>query len=183
MQAAMEPGSRAARVALAGLAEAVEEREGTTVFRVEPRRLREAAARLREAGYTYLLSISGVDEPKQERIRIVYHFTRPDSPGEVVALETAVPRGEPRVPSISSIYPAALYQEREEHEMLGIEFEGLPDTRHLLLPEDWPAGVYPLRRDYRVPDEPFMAPRQSKPLEELRRRAADGAGEGQQTGG
>jgi NADH:ubiquinone oxidoreductase subunit C len=162
-----------AKLALAGLAEAVEERHGFTVFRVPARRLREAAERLRGAGYTYLLSISGVDEPKQARIRVVYHFTRPDSPGEVVALETSVPRDEPRLPSIHDIYPAALFQEREEHEMLGIVFEGLPDTRHLLLPPDWPPNVYPLRKDYRVADEPFMSRRPSKPLEELRKRLAE----------
>jgi len=160
----------AAKVALAGLAEKVETRDTYTVFKVPAGSLREAAERLKQAGYTYLLSISAVDEPKEGRIRLVYHFARPEDPGDVVALETTVPRSEPRIPSIHDIYPAALYQEREEHEMLGVVFEGLPDTRHLLLPEDWPSGVYPLRRDYRVVEEPFMARRQSKPLEELRKR-------------
>lgn len=177
MEQGVQPKGAAAKVALAGLAEAVEEREGFTAFRVPAPRLREAAARLREAGYTYLLSISGVDEPKEKRIRVVYHFARPEDPGDVVALEVLLPRDEPRVPSLGDLYPAAVFQEREEHEMLGIVFEGLRDTRHLLLPEDWPHGVYPLRKDYRVVDEPFLSRKPSKPLEALKAAEKGSGGE------
>ena len=155
---------------LGDLARRIASREGYQAAVVPRERLREAAERLRSAGYDMLLSISGVDEPKRKVIRVVYHFTSSRNPRSLVALETEAPRDEPRVPSISDIYPAAELQEREEHEMLGIIFEGLRDTRHLLLPEDWPEGVYPLRKDFRVPDEPWMStkpPRHS--LEDLKR--------------
>ncbi|NOZ88637.1 MAG: NADH-quinone oxidoreductase subunit C, partial [Crenarchaeota archaeon] len=112
-------------------------------------------------------------------IRVVYHFTSSRSPSSLVALEVEVPRGEPRLPSISDVYPAAELQEREQREMLGVEFEGLRDRRHLLLPEDWPEGVYPLRKDFRVPDEPFMSTRPSgHSLEDLQRMLAELEGEG-----
>ena len=156
-------------MALEQYAKRVEERSGVRVYIVEPGSLRGIVEALHREGYDYLLSISGVDEPKAKRIRVVYHFTRSSDPGSVVAVEVGVPRDRPVVPSISDLYPAAALQEREEHEMLGIVFEGLHDTRHLLLPEDWPEGSYPLRKDFVVREEPFMSTRPSKPLEELKK--------------
>ncbi len=149
-------------------AERVENREGVPVYVTSPSMLRETIKKLVDLGFDYLLSISGIDEPKEQRIRIVYHLTSSSSPKNVVAVEVSVPRQDPRVPSISDIIPAALFQEREEHEMLGIVFEGLPDTRHLLLPSDWPKNVYPLRKDFVVRDEPIVSPQPSKPLSVLK---------------
>ncbi len=158
------------------LARRVEEREGIRVYIVEPGVLRDAALALLDAGYDMLLSLSGVDEPKRSRIRLVYHFARSSSPGDVVALETAVSYERPMAPSIHDIYPAAQLQEREEHEMLGVVFEDNPDLRHLLLPEDWPHGVHPLRKSFRVAEEPFTSPTPSKPLEELKKKLGEEAG-------
>ncbi|OWJ54579.1 hypothetical protein Pdsh_05995 [Pyrodictium delaneyi] len=149
---------------LRGIASEVREQQTYRAAIVPPERLREAAEALRDAGYNYFLSLSAVDEPKQGRIRLVYHFTRIDNPSDLVALEVYVSRDNPRVSSIADIYPAAQLQEREEHEMLGVIFEGNPDLRHLLLPEDWPENVYPLRKDFRVVEEPFTTTKQSKPI-------------------
>ncbi len=176
----MEAGApRPLEEALEGLEARMVDREGYRAAVVPAGRLREAAERLRAAGYDMLLSISGVDEPKRKVIRVVYHFTSSRSPSSLVALEVEVPREEPRLPSISDVYPAAELQEREQREMLGVEFEGLRDRRHLLLPEDWPEGVYPLRKDFRVPDEPFMSTKPSRHgLEDLQRMLAELEGEG-----
>ena len=163
------------------LAKKATERDGVRVYTVEPGRLREAVLAAKQAGYEYLLSITGIDEPKEKRIRVIYHLTDPTNPSKVVAIETATPRDDPRLPSIHDIIPAAQIQERETHEMLGVVFEGNPDQRHLLLPPDWPEGTYPLRKDFRVPDEPFMARRPSKPLEELKKALQHGTG--RETGG
>ncbi len=156
------------KVALSGITEKIEIRKNFPTVTVRVENLVEAAKRLRELGYDKLLMVSGIDEPKENRIRLVYHVEKSSEPGNIVALETLLPRDNPRAPSLTRVWPAALLQEREEYEMLGIIFENHPDLRRILLRHDWPQGVYPLRKDYRVPDEPFMAKKPSKPLWELK---------------
>jgi NADH-quinone oxidoreductase subunit C len=153
---------------LEGVAEGFEQRKGFIAVRVDPQRLHEAARRLREAGYDRLILVTAVDLPRENRIKVVYHVESFERPGAVVALETYVDRDNPRVKSLVDVWRAALLQEREEHEMLGVVFEGHPDLRRLLLPPDWPANVYPLRKDFRVVEEPFVSPKQSKPIWELK---------------
>ena len=57
-----------------------------------------------------------------------------------------VPRDDPRQPSIQDIWPAANWLERESFDLLGIVYEGHPDLRRIMLPEDWIG--HPLRKDY-----------------------------------
>jgi NADH-quinone oxidoreductase subunit C len=57
-------------------------------------------------------------------------------------------KATPTIPSIAGIIKGANWIEREIAEMLGIEFQGHPRPERLLLGEQWPAGVHPLRRDY-----------------------------------
>jgi NADH:ubiquinone oxidoreductase subunit C len=64
-----------------------------------------------------------------------------------LTLKTRVAREAP-CPSLTGLYRGALWMERECHELFGIRFEGHPDLRRLLLPEDWEG--YPLRKDYAV---------------------------------
>jgi NADH:ubiquinone oxidoreductase subunit C len=142
----------------------VESRKNYKAVVVPPDKVKAVIEELAGLGYNYLLSISGVDEPQAKRIRVIYHLTRIDSPKDIIAVETSLPRDNPVVDSIHDIHGGALLQEREEHEMLGIVFRGNPDTRHLLLPPDWPPGVYPLRKDFKVIDEPHITSRPSKPV-------------------
>ena len=88
---------------------------------------------------------SGVDA--RECIEILYHFTLEDI-NLVVTLRVKLAKDHPVIDSLTPHFDAANWIEREMNEMLGITFKGHPDMRKLLLPEDWPAGVYPLRRDY-----------------------------------
>ncbi|BEP17348.1 NADH-quinone oxidoreductase subunit C [Pyrofollis japonicus] len=150
--------------ALQGIASSKQARENFQAFIVPAEKIREAARKLRELGYDYLLSISAVDLPKEKRIKLVYHFTRTDNPSDQVALETYVPRDKPQIDTITDLYPAALFQEREEYEMLGVYFKGHPDLRHLLLPPDWPPGIHPLRKDFHVHEEPIHSSKPSKPI-------------------
>jgi NADH-quinone oxidoreductase subunit C len=68
-----------------------------------------------------------------------------------LAIKCLLPKAEPRLPSATAVYRAAQWHERECAEMFGITFEGHPDPRHILLPDDWVG--YPLRKDYEFPKE------------------------------
>ena len=92
----------------------------------------------------HLSTISGVD--KGETFELLYHFA---SPAAVLSVRTEIPRAEPRVASICAVIPGAIFYEREIQEMFGITVEGIPDTRRLNLPDDWPDGQYPLRKDWK----------------------------------
>lgn len=100
-------------------------------------------------GYRHLSAISGVDTG--EAIEIIYHVSARD--GFLVSVRTSLPRDNPRVPTVTDIHPAANLYEREIRDLLGVEFEGHPDPRRLLLYEDWPRDEYPLRKDWKPRDE------------------------------
>jgi Ni,Fe-hydrogenase III component G len=92
----------------------------------------------------YLATISGVD--KGETFELLYHFA---SPVASISLRVEMPRAEPRVTSICAVIPGAIFYEREIQEMFGITVEGIPDARRLNLPDDWPDGQFPLRKDWK----------------------------------
>ena len=88
---------------------------------------------------------SGIDTPAG--FEILYHWAL-DRLGLVVSIRSRLPREAPEIESIANLCPAAEWIERGMWELLGIRFRNHPDLRHLLLPEDWPEGSHPLRRDY-----------------------------------
>lgn len=98
----------------------------------------------RELGARFNIA-SGVDT--RSHIEILYHFTIEDI-NLLVSLRVKLDRNAPRIASLAPRIEAANWIEREIHELLGVDFEGHPDMRRLLLPEQWPEGVYPLRQDY-----------------------------------
>ena len=100
-----------------------------------------------EADFDYLVDITAVDWPKRaERfdvIYIIYSFAR----NERVRIKTCIADGykpETAVP----VHLTANWLEREVFDMFGIEFDGHPDMRRILLPEEWQG--YPLRKDYGI---------------------------------
>ena len=68
-----------------------------------------------------------------------------------LAIKAYLPKANARIPSATAVYRAAQWHERECGEMYGITFEGHPDPRNILLPDDWEG--YPLRKDYEFPKE------------------------------
>jgi len=88
---------------------------------------------------------SGVDTPRGG-VEILYHFDFYQLP-QVFSLRVFVKKPELEVDSISGVIKGAEWIEREINELLGVNFKNHPDLRHLILPEDWPEGKYPLRRD------------------------------------
>jgi NADH-quinone oxidoreductase subunit C len=71
--------------------------------------------------------------------------------GHRLAIKAMVPKANPSVPSMVAAHQAAHFHERECAEMFGITFEGNPDLRNILLPDDWKG--FPLRKDYEFPRE------------------------------
>lgn len=98
---------------------------------------------------------SGVDT--QANIEILYHFSieyqDPDFLNMIISLRVKLDRNKPTTVSLTPVFSGANWIERELHDILGINFEGHPDLRKLLLPDEWPEGVYPLRRDYKEWDK------------------------------
>lgn len=88
---------------------------------------------------------TGVDTPGA--IEVLYHWAF-DQCGLMFTVRTKLNRDKPEIESIARICKGAEWIEREMWELLGITFRHHPDMRHLLLTDDWPAGSYPLRRDY-----------------------------------
>jgi len=88
---------------------------------------------------------SGVDG--RNNMEILYHFILEEI-NLVISLRVKLDKDKLEIDSIAPLFEGANWIEREINEMLGIKFRGHPDMRKLLLPDEWPEGVYPLRRDY-----------------------------------
>lgn len=88
---------------------------------------------------------SGVDA--RSHIEILYHFSL-EYINLLISLRVKLDRKKPVIDSLTTEFKAVNWIEREMSELLGIEFKGHPDMKRLLLPDEWPEGVYPLRTDY-----------------------------------
>jgi len=98
--------------------------------------------------YPHLAVIVGNDMGKN--IELIYHFSvNFGKPLEEISLNIAVdiPKSKPEIETICDWIPGALISEREKQEMLGVKVIGIPDNRRLFLPDDFPEGVYPWRKD------------------------------------
>jgi len=84
-------------------------------------------------------------------IEILYHFSL-DPAGFVVTIRAIIKdKEDPHIDTITNVTKAAWWIEREMHELFGVNFIGNTDLRPLLLPDDWPKGVYPLRKSFISP--------------------------------
>lgn len=101
--------------------------------------------------FTVLIDVTATD-PSKESPRFWLNASLLSIRGRHrLALKSWVEKSSPRVASLCSVHRAARWHERECAEMFGIVFEGHPDPRHILLPEDWVG--HPLRKDYEYPRE------------------------------
>jgi len=96
---------------------------------------------LKMDGVRYAIA-TGIDTPAG--FEVLHHFDF-DKHNMIVSVRVLADRDNPILPSVATITKAAEWIEREMHDMLGINFEDHPDMRRLLLPEDWPDDVFPLR--------------------------------------
>ncbi|MFO7274394.1 MAG: NADH-quinone oxidoreductase subunit C [Bacillota bacterium] len=112
------------------------------------------ARRLVEGGARFITSVGTDMRPRGGGFEVRYLFAH-DREGAVSDLVVAVPADDPVLPSVTAATPAVGWAEREVYDLLGIRFEGHPDPRRLVVADDWPADVFPLRKDvphnYRPP--------------------------------
>jgi NADH-quinone oxidoreductase subunit C len=128
-------------------------REQATIA-VDPAQIRGVLESLRAKGYAFLASVHGVDHyPEEPRLGVIYELldmSRVDR----IKVKLRVPTNAPQVPSVTADWPTADHQEREVYDMFGVEFEGHPDLRRILMPEDYEG--HPQRRDFPIGGEPVI---------------------------
>ncbi|MBI4361566.1 MAG: NADH-quinone oxidoreductase subunit C [Euryarchaeota archaeon] len=119
--------------------------------------LLEVAWALLEMGFGHCSSVTGVDRlqpPQMESVCHAWSYERK----MLVSLKVILPRDNPRVPSLVPVWPGAGWHERESWDLLGIVYEGHPDLRRILNPDDWRG--HPLRKDCPLPErKQFVVPR------------------------
>ena len=102
-----------------------------------------------ELGFYHLSTITGLDSGTNWELLYHLHDGRAE-----LTLRTAFPKAadgaRPHLPTVTDIIPGAILYERELQDMFGFIVDEIPDPRRYVLPEDWPADVFPLRKDYKV---------------------------------
>ena len=126
---------------------------------IAPEHIKAAVSAMLDNQWGYLSAITGLDHPDyatdeagvkhvvadKGTLEVLYHFS---GGAAVLTLRVTLPYENPVVDSICEIDLAAQLYEREAAELFGIEFTGAPSTDHLVLPDEWPVGVYPLRKSF-----------------------------------
>jgi Ni,Fe-hydrogenase III component G len=125
--------------------ESVRKSERRVYIDIAPESVVDASRLMLEEMGARLQIATGIDTPAG--IEVMYHWALDDEDC-LVTLRVTVDREAPALESMAVMYPAAEWIEREMWELLGIEFRGHPDMRHLLLDDAWPEGNYPLRKSH-----------------------------------
>jgi len=136
---------------------------GTIYFReqatleVAPESVKDVLVHLKEHAdepFDQLMSVHGVDYlPDEPRLGVHYELLSMERV-ERLRVRTRMGTDNPVLPTVSDIYPTANFQEREIYDFFGVEFEGHPDLRRILLPEDYVG--FPQRRDFPIGGEPVI---------------------------
>ncbi len=109
--------------------------------------------------FDFLENLTAVDWPKTSTLELVYHlYSFVHRHGFVVKVD--LPRAEPSVPSLTGLYRVADWLEREQYDLMGVQFTGHPDLRRIMMPDDWVG--HPLRKDWVQPPE-YRGMRTSRP--------------------
>ena len=125
--------------------------DGLEVIQVKPELLVETATYLKmnkDTQFNVLFSVSGVDRP--DHFEVVYHLFSTVFSKNLI-LKAVLNKNNPEIDSLSGVYSAANWHERETYDLFGIKFLNHPNLERILLPNDWKG--HPLRKDYVNDDE------------------------------
>jgi NADH-quinone oxidoreductase subunit C len=133
---------------------------GTEFFRdkgaiqIEPAAIGEVLEFLKAKGFRHLMSVHGLDYfPEEPRLGVQYELLDREALDRLT-VKLRVPVDAAVVPSVTAAWPTANHQEREVYDMFGVVFEGHPDLRRILMPEDYEG--FPQRRDFPLGGEPVL---------------------------
>lgn len=127
---------------------------GHATIEVDPAHNLEALNLMRDEGYRFLASVHGADEyPQEPRLAVHYELLDMQRPDRV-NLKTRVSTEDPHLQSVAPTWPTADHQEREIYDLFGVTFDGHPDLRRILMPEDYEG--HPQRRDFPIGGEPVL---------------------------
>ena len=127
---------------------------GKAALHVTPPAIRSTLRALRERGFSFLASVHGLDYyPEEPRLGVQYELLDMTALDRIT-VKLRVPTDDPHVESVTRDWATADHQEREIYDMFGVIFDGHPDLRRLLMPEDYEG--FPQRRDFPVGGEPVL---------------------------
>jgi Ni,Fe-hydrogenase III large subunit/Ni,Fe-hydrogenase III component G len=109
-----------------------------------------------QAGGRYVIT-AATDDREENGAYLISHFFSFDEDDLYVIVHARVPEGDPRIDSITPTIPGAGWAEREMQDLMGVEAIGHPDPRRLVLPDDWPEDLHPLRNDFSSSEKPPAA--------------------------
>jgi NADH-quinone oxidoreductase subunit C len=144
----------------------VRQRHDQTEIRVAPGDFIEVMTALHDEpdlAFEFLADLAGVD--MGDHMNVTYHVLSDRTPDWVRVICEPLPRDNPRIPSLTGLWPGAEWMEREAYDMFGIVFEGNRDLRRIYMPPDYTS--FPLRKDFYLPDDAARSPgRGIRPIEQ-----------------
>jgi NADH-quinone oxidoreductase subunit C len=127
---------------------------GRATLIANPAKVKAVLQHLQGKGYTMIASLHGVDYyPDEPRLGVLYEMLDRQRVDRI-SVKARVHTEDPHIESIVDLFPGAEFPEREVYDMFGVVFEGHPDLRRILMPEDYEG--FPQRRDFPVGGEPVL---------------------------
>jgi len=135
----------------------IRQRHDETEMRIGPADVAQVMRALHdepEFRFRFLADLAGVDTGQV--MQVVYHLWSDSTADWLRVIVDALPRDDPRVPSVTFLWKGAEWQEREAYDMFGITFEGNRDLRRIYMPPDYTS--FPLRKDFYLADDASRSP-------------------------
>jgi NADH:ubiquinone oxidoreductase subunit C len=139
------------------LAGPIRQRHDTTELRIAAADLGEVTRALHDEpdlDFAVLADLAGVDTG--DHMQVVYHLWSAKTPDWLRLIADGLPRDNPRIATLTGLWPGAEWMERETYDMFGIIFEGNRDLRRIYMPPDYTS--FPLRKDFYLADDAARSP-------------------------